>query len=172
MIGLTIVPGRNRINFPSWILVIFSGNHSPDTPPGIIRVARIAGDKMTVAVHHRLPRCCTDVISDIISGWLEIFLNDIPAFIDKISHRMFLIVGQGEIVRRMPERHDKQVPFGDRKPVPAGIAVGVSCYNIIPERGTERAAQFFFHFIRLLLHSGKGLLKPVPEKDVPDQFGH
>ena len=76
------------------IIVISPADNPADAPAGIVRIAPVAGDEMTVAVHHSLAGSGADVIPDVISRRLQFFIADLPAFFDKIRDRQFLLRGQ------------------------------------------------------------------------------
>ena len=131
---------------PQGILVVFSGDDTTDPPLGIIGISPVPGDKMAVAVHDGLAGCITDIITDIIPVRLEICIDDCPAFFDQLHLCRLLFSSQGKIIRCVPDRHNQQVPLGDREPVPAGIAQGVPCDDVISVWRTERAGDFMLHF--------------------------
>jgi hypothetical protein len=105
---------------------LFNNPFSPELllsppPTGILSIATIPWDDMTMTMHHGLASRESNIEPDIIPGRFRGFFDNLFTVINQCHNCIFFLTGHVEKIRDMAEWDNQHMPSGYRIPVPTGI---------------------------------------------------
>jgi hypothetical protein len=106
----------------------------------------MTGDYMAMTVHNGLASSSSDIETDVVTSGSFCFLDHLLAVTNQFEYRTFFLTGQVKKILHMTKRDYQHMSFGNRIPVPTGIAKPVLCYDNVSPWGTEGAGHRFHMF--------------------------
>ena len=110
----------------------------------VFHVALVAGNDMDVQMGNRLSGPGSDVDADIVAVGVMLFVGHFLSFGDQSPQFFAFLIGDIEVIGKMPIRDDEKVPLVGRMSVSGGEAVFPLDHNATSRFGYAKSTLFAF----------------------------